>query len=77
MIQNARLNGFTKATQSNEPEQAPTPEPNTEESTLQQILKHVANIIDEINKQKKQMGAFHFPICFFFLSVFVYFGEIE
>ncbi len=50
MIQNARLNGFTKATQSNEPEQAPTPEPNTEESTLQQILKHVANIDEKLMK---------------------------
>ena len=49
MIQNARLNGFTKATQSNEPEQA-TPEPNTEESTLQQILKHVANIDEKLMK---------------------------
>ena len=50
MIQNARLNVFTKATQSNEPEQAPTPEPNTEESTLQQILKHVANIDEKLMK---------------------------
>ena len=36
MIQNAGLNGFTKATQ--------TAEPDTEESTLQQILKHVASL---------------------------------
>nr|DAP35711.1 MAG TPA: hypothetical protein [Caudoviricetes sp.] len=36
MIQNAGLNGFTKATQ--------TTEPDTEESTLKQILKHVASL---------------------------------
>ena len=44
MIQNAGLNGFTKATQTNEPETKSTPEPDTEESTLQQILKHVASL---------------------------------
>ena len=37
MIQNAGLNGFTKATQT-------IPEPNAEDSALQQILRHVANI---------------------------------
>ena len=46
MIQNAGLNGFTKATQPTQPE--PTPEPDTEESTLQQILKHVANIDEKL-----------------------------
>lgn len=50
MIQNARLNGFTKATQPTEPEPTPTPEPDTEESTLQQILKHVANIDEKLMK---------------------------
>ena len=46
MIQNAGLNGFTKTTQPTEPEQepTPTPEPDNEESTLQQILKHVASL---------------------------------
>ena len=48
MIQKARLNGFTKTTQPNEPEPEPTPEPDTEESTLQQILKHVANIDEKL-----------------------------
>ena len=48
MIKNAGLNGFTKATQPTEPE--PTPEPDTEESTLQQILKHVANIDEKLMK---------------------------
>ena len=48
MIQNAGLNGFTKATQSTEPEPTPIPEPDTEESTLQQILKHVANIDEKM-----------------------------
>ena len=42
IIKTAGLNGFTKATQPTEPE--PTPEPDTEESTLQQILKHVASL---------------------------------
>ena len=42
MIQKAGLNGFTKTTQPNEPE------PDTEESTLQQILKHVANIDEKL-----------------------------
>ena len=37
MIQNAGLNGFTKATQT-------IPEPNAEDSALQQILRHVASI---------------------------------
>lgn len=37
MIQNAGLNGFMKATQT-------IPEPNAEDSVLQQILRHVANI---------------------------------
>ena len=37
MIQNAGLNGFTKATQT-------TPEPDAEDSALQQILRHVASI---------------------------------
>ena len=41
IIKNAGLNGFTKATQSTEPEPEPTPD---EESTLQQILKHVASL---------------------------------
>ncbi len=50
MIQNAGLNGFTKTTQPNEPEPEPIPEPNTEESTLQQILKHVANIDEKFMK---------------------------
>ena len=48
MIQNAGLNGFTKATQPTEPEPTPTPKPDTEESTLQQILKHVANIDEKL-----------------------------
>ena len=46
IIKTAGLNGFTKATQPTEPE--PTPEPDTEESTLQQILKHVANIDEKL-----------------------------
>ena len=50
MIQNAGLNGFTKATQPTEPEPTPIPEPDTEESTLQQILKHVANIDEKLMK---------------------------
>ena len=48
IIKNAGLNGFTKATQPTEPEPTPTPEPDTEESTLQQILKHVANIDEKM-----------------------------
>ena len=48
IIKAAGLNGFTKATQPTEPE--PTPEPDTEESTLQQILKHVANIDEKLMK---------------------------
>ena len=50
MIQKAGLNGFTKTTQPTEPkpEPTPTPEPDTEESTLQQILKHVANIDEKL-----------------------------
>ena len=47
MIQNAGLNGFTKATQTI-PEPEPTPEPDTEESTLQQILKHVASLDEKL-----------------------------
>lgn len=42
IIKAAGLNGFTKTTQPNEPE------PDTEESTLQQILKHVANIDEKL-----------------------------
>ena len=42
IIKTAGLNGFTKVTQPNEPE------PDTEESTLQQILKHVANIDEKL-----------------------------
>ena len=48
MIQNAGLNRFTKVTQPTEPEPTPIPEPDTEESTLQQILKHVANIDEKM-----------------------------
>ena len=50
IIKAAGLNGFTKATQPTEPkpEPTPTPEPDTEESTLQQILKHVANIDEKL-----------------------------
>ena len=50
MIQKAGLNGFTKPMQPTEPEPEPTPEPDTEESTLQQILKHVANIDEKLMK---------------------------
>ncbi|MFR6400001.1 GH25 family lysozyme [Ruminococcus sp.] len=50
IIKAAGLNGFTKATQPTEPEPTPTPEPDTEESTLQQILKHVANIDEKLMK---------------------------
>ena len=42
MIQNAGLNGFTKTTQPTEPE------PDNEESTLQQILKHVASLDEKL-----------------------------
>ena len=42
MIQNAGLNGFTKATQPTEPE------PDNEESTLKQILKHVASLDEKL-----------------------------
>lgn len=48
IIKAAGLNGFTKTTQPTEPEPEPTPEPDTEESTLQQILKHVANIDEKL-----------------------------
>lgn len=48
IIKNAGLNGFTKVTQPTEPEPTPIPEPDTEESTLQQILKHVANIDEKL-----------------------------
>ena len=46
IIKAAGLNGFTKTTQPTEPEPEPTttPEPDAEESTLQQILKHVASL---------------------------------
>ena len=50
IIKAAGLNGFAKATQPTQPEPTPTPEPNTEESTLQQILKHVANIDEKVMK---------------------------
>ena len=50
IIKAAGLNGFTKTTQPTEPEPEPTPEPDTEESTLQQILKHVANIDEKLMK---------------------------
>jgi len=48
IIKAAGLNGFTKTTQPTEPEPEPTPEPDIEESTLQQILKHVANIDEKL-----------------------------
>ena len=44
IIKAAGLNGFAKATQPTQPEPTPTPEPDNEESTLQQILKHVASL---------------------------------
>ena len=47
MIQKAGLNGFTKTTQPTEPE--PTPD---EESTLQQILKHVASLDEKLQCSK-------------------------
>ena len=50
IIKAAGLNGFTKTTQPTEPEPEPTPEPDIEESTLQQILKHVANIDEKLMK---------------------------
>ena len=48
IIKASGLNGFAKATQPTEPEPTPIPEPDTEESTLQQILKHVANIDEKM-----------------------------
>lgn len=50
IIKAAGLNGFAKTTQPTEPrpEPTPTPEPDSEESTLQQILKHVANIDEKL-----------------------------
>lgn len=48
IIKAAGLNGFTKATQPTESEPTPTPEPDTEESTLQQILKHVASLDEKL-----------------------------
>ena len=48
IIKAAGLNGFAKSTQPTEPEPTPIPEPDTEESTLQQILKHVANIDEKM-----------------------------
>ena len=50
MIQNAGLNGFTKTMQPTEPEPepTPTPEPDNEETTLQQILKHVASLDEKL-----------------------------
>ncbi|MCI5553370.1 MAG: D-Ala-D-Ala carboxypeptidase family metallohydrolase [Ruminococcus sp.] len=47
IIKQAGLNGFGKTEP--EPEPKPTPEPDSEENTLQQILKHVANIDEKIN----------------------------
>ena len=47
IIKAAGLNGFAKATTT---QPIPTPEPDTEESTLQQILKHVANIDEKLMK---------------------------
>lgn len=46
IIKAAGLNGFAKSATTT-PEK-PTPEPDTEESTLQQILKHVANIDEKL-----------------------------
>ena len=46
MIQNAGLNGFTKTTQPTEPE------PDNEESTLKQILKHVASLDEKLQCSK-------------------------
>ena len=46
IIKAAGLNGFTKTTQPAESE--PTPEPDSEESTLQQILKHVASLDEKL-----------------------------
>ena len=47
IIKQAGLNGFGKTEP--EPEPKRTPEPDSEENTLQQILKHVANIDEKIN----------------------------
>ena len=46
IIKQAGLNGFAKNATTTQP--TPTPEPDTEESTLQQILKHVANIDEKL-----------------------------
>ena len=46
IIKQAGLNGFGKTEP--EPEPKPTPEPDSEENTLQQILKHVANIDEKL-----------------------------
>lgn len=46
VIKAAGLNGFAKNATTTQPTQ--TPEPDTEESTLQQILKHVANIDEKL-----------------------------
>ena len=48
IIKAAGLNGFTKTTQPAEPEPEPTPTPDIEESTLQQILKHVASLDEKL-----------------------------
>ena len=45
IIKAAGLNGFAKATTTSE---KPTSEPDTEESTLQQILKHVASLDEKL-----------------------------
>ena len=47
IVKAAGLNGFAKATTT---QPIPTPETDTEESTLQQILKHVANIDEKLMK---------------------------
>lgn len=48
IIKAAGLNGFTKTTQPTESKPEPTPEPDSEESTLQQILKHVASLDEKL-----------------------------
>ena len=48
IIKAAGLNGFTKATQPTKPEPESTPKPDIEESTLQQILKHVASLDEKL-----------------------------